>query len=193
RRAEAFVQMARHACAHAETCNGEGGGRHTVIVGLPHQSLLDGLGTAGTPEGQRLPAGTARRMACDAGIIPAVYGADSEILDFGRRTRTINAGLRHFLVARDGGCVWPGCDRPPSWTQAHHRLHWLEHEGETEPENLDLLCLHHHHKVHEGGWEMTIGHDPDRTPRFWPPDGRPPIQGQRRPLLRKPGHTPKRT
>jgi hypothetical protein len=132
-------------------------------------------------------------MACDAGIIPAVYGADSEILDFGRRTRTINAGLRHFLVARDGGCVWPGCDRPPSWTEAHHRLHWLEHEGETEPENLDLLCLHHHHKVHEGGWEMTIGHDPDRTPRFWPPDGRPPIQGQRRPLLRKPGHTPKRT
>jgi Domain of unknown function (DUF222) len=81
RRAEALVQLARHACAHAEACNGEGGGRHNVIVGLSHQGLLDGLGTAGTPDGQRLPAAAARRMACDAGIIPAVFGSDSEILD----------------------------------------------------------------------------------------------------------------
>ncbi len=153
RRAEALVQMARHACAHAESCNGEGGGRHTVIVGLSHDALLDELGTAGTPDGQRLPAAAARRMACDAGIIPAVYGSDSEVFDFGRRTRQISAGLRHFLVARDGGCVWPGCDRPPSWTEAHHREQWLRDHGQTKPEHLDLLCLHHHHKVHEGGWD----------------------------------------
>ena len=192
RRAEALVQMARHASAHAESCNGEGGGRHTLIVGIAEETLHDGLGCAGTPEGQRLPAAAARRMACDAGIIPAVYGADSEVLDFGRRTRTISPGLRHFLVARDGGCVWPGCDRPPSWTEAHHREQWLKDQGKTEPDNLDLLCLHHHHKVHEGSWTMTIGDDPDRTPWFWPPDGRPPLQGQRRPLLRKPGTAPRR-
>ncbi len=191
RRAEALVHMARHATAHAETCNGEGGGRHTVMVGLSHQALLDGLGTAGTPDGQRLPAAAARRMACDAGIIPAVFGADSETLDFGRRTRTISAGLRHFLTARDGGCTWPGCDRPPSYTEAHHRQYWID-RGETNPGNLELLCLAHHHKVHEGGWTMTIGHDPDHTPWFWPPDGRPPLQGHRRPLLRKPGQTPRR-
>ena len=190
RRAEALVQMARHATAHAEDCHGEGGGRHTVNVGLSHQALLDGLGTAGTPDGQRLPAAAARRMACDAAIIPAVYGADSEILDFGRRTRTISAGLRHFLTARDGGCTWPGCDRPPSFTEAHHRKHWID-GGETNPEDLELLCCHHHHKVHEGGWKMTISNDPDRTPWFWPPDGRPPLQGQRRPLLKPPGHTPR--
>ena len=193
RRAEALVQLARHASAHAESCNGQGGGRHTVIIGISEQALHDGLGTAGTPDGQRLPAAAARRMACDAGIIPAVYGADSEILDFGRRTRTIPNGLRHFIVARDGGCTWPGCDRPASWTEAHHREQWLRDQGETKPEHLDLLCLHHHHKVHEGGWTMTIGDDPDRTPWFWPPDGRPPIRGQRRPLLRKPGETPRRT
>ncbi len=192
RRAEALVQMARHATAHAETCQGEGGSRHTVMVGLSHQALLDGLGTAGTPDGQRLPAAAARRMACDGAIIPAVFGSDSEILDFGRRTRTIANGLRHFLVARDGGCVWPGCDRPPSFTEAHHREQWLRDHGETEPGNLELLCVAHHHKVHEGGWNMTIGHDPDHTPWFWPPDGRPPLQGHRRPLLRRPGQTPRR-
>ncbi len=193
RRAEALVQLARHATAHAETCNGEGGGRHTVIVGLSHQALIDGLGTAGSADGQRLPAAAARRMACDAGIIPAVYGSESEVLDFGRRTRTIATGLRHFLAARDGGCTWRGCDRPPSYTEAHHREHWLDHHGETAPDNLELLCSHHHHKVHEGGWTMTIGGDPDRTPWFHPPDGRPPLKGQRRPLLRKPGQTPRRT
>ncbi len=193
RRAEALVQMARHATAHAESCNGQGGGRHTVIVGLSEQVLRDGTGTAGTPDGQRLPAAAVRRMACDAGIIPAVFGADSEILDLGRLTRHIPTGLRHFLIARDGGCTWPGCDRPPSFTEAHHRQEWLRDQGKTEPENLDLLCTHHHHRVHEGGWDMTIGDDPDRTPWFWPPDGRPPLQGHRRPLLRKPGQTPRRT
>jgi hypothetical protein len=123
RRPRALVQLARHASAHAEGCHGEGGGRHTVIVGLSHQALLAGLGTAGSPDGQRLPAAAARRIACDAGIIPTVYGADSEVLDFGRRTRAISAGLRHFLAARDGSCTWPGCDRPPSFTEAHHREH----------------------------------------------------------------------
>ncbi len=173
RRAEALVQLARHAVAHAEDCNGQGGNRATLILGLSHPSLVDGLGTAGTPDGKRLPAAAARRMACDAGIIPAVYGSDSQILDFGRLTRTIPAGLRHFIVARDGGCVFPGCDRPPAWTEIHHREFWVRDEGETEPENLETLCLHHHHKCHEGGWELTIGNDPDRTPWFYPPDGTP--------------------
>ena len=138
RRAEALVQMARHATAHAESCNGQGGGRHTVIVGLSEQVLRDGTGTAGTPDGQRLPAAAVRRMACDAGIIPAVFGSDSEILDLGRLTRHISSGLRHFLVARDGGCTWPGCDRPASFTEAHHREEWFRDQGKTEPDNLDL-------------------------------------------------------
>jgi hypothetical protein len=193
RRAEALVQMAKHATAHAEDCNGQGGNRSTIIVGLSHQSLVDGLGTAGTPDGKRLPAAAARRLACDAGIIPAVYGSDSQILDLGRLTRTIPAGLRRFVIARDGGCVFPGCDRPPAWTEIHHREHWTRDEGETEPENLETLCSHHHHKVHEGGWELTIGNDPDRTPWFHPPDGRPPLRGQRRPLLRPATDIPRRT
>ena len=48
RRAEALVQLALHGTAHYESCDGLGGGRHTVIVGLSHQALIDGLGTAGT-------------------------------------------------------------------------------------------------------------------------------------------------
>ena len=91
-------------------------GRHTIVIGLSEQALRDGLGVGGTPEGQRLPAAALRRMACDANIIPAVYDGDSQIFDFGRSTRSTPAGLRRFIIARDGGCVFPGCDRPPSWT-----------------------------------------------------------------------------
>lgn len=181
RRADALVQICRHATAHAESCNGEGGGGHTAIVGLSHQQLLDQLGSAGVDGGGVLSAAAARRMACDAGIIPAVYGSDSEIVDFGRKTRAISAGLRAKLVARDGGCVFPGCDRPASWCQAHHRKHWAV-GGPTDPGNLHLLCSRHHHLVHEGGWTITAGDDRQRTPWFHPPDRRPPLRGQRREL-----------
>ena len=122
-------------------------------------------------------------MACDAGIIPAVYDGDSQILDFGRTSRSTPPGLRRYIIARDGGCVWPGCDRPPSWCEAHHRINW-GYGGETNQDVLELLCVHHHGKVHEGGWTITIGNDKDRTPWFHPPDGRPPLRGQRRPLFR---------
>src|SRR5487761_2462687 len=78
RRAEALVQLARHATAHAESCNGQGGGRHTVIVGLSDQVLRDGTGTAGTP--------------------PPVSASASELLALARLPRHISSGLRHFLV-----------------------------------------------------------------------------------------------
>jgi hypothetical protein len=192
RRAEALIQMARHASAHAEDCNGQPAGRHTIIVGLSHQSLLDGLGVGATPDGQRLPAATIRRMACDAQIIPAVYDSDSQILDFGRATRTIPPGLRKFIVARDGCCTFPGCDRPASWSEVHHTNSWAS-GGTTDANLLLLLCVHHHHAVHEGGWTITFGHDEDHTPWFHPPGGRPPLKGQRRPLFRPATQTPRRT
>jgi hypothetical protein len=188
RRADALVQLCRHAMAHAASCNGEDGSKHTIVVGLSADALRDGLGTAGVDGGGVLPAAAVRRMACDAGIIPALYGSDSEIVDFGRRARTPPAGLRAKLVARDGGCTFPGCDRPASWTEAHHRRHWTA-GGITEEDNLHLLCCHHHHLVHEGGWRITVSppteHHQQRSVWFHPPDGRPPLLGQRRPLIRR--------
>ncbi len=192
RRAEALVQLARHATAHAEDCNGQSPGRHTLIFGMSHESLQDGIGVGGTPEGQRLPAAAIRRMACDANIIPAVYNSQSQILNYGRSTRSTPPGLRRFIVARDGGCTFHACDRPASWTEVHHKDHWV-HLGPTNADKLLLLCLHHHHKCHEGGWTITIGTDKDRTPYFHPPDGRPPLKGQRRPLFRPATQAPRRS
>ena len=71
---------------------------------------------------------------------------------------------------RDGGCTFPGCDRPPGWTQAHHVIHWIK-DGPTDIDNLALLCHFHHHRIHEGGFGATRG--PDGTMTFTRPDGTP--------------------
>jgi hypothetical protein len=182
RRALGLVQMARDAMTHAEGCHRQGGDRDTMIIGVGLDVLTTGVGIGAVAGGPILGAGTLRRLACDANIIPAVLGANSEILDLGRTMRLANAALRAAVVARDGACIFPGCQRPPSWCECHHRRHWLN-GGPTSLENLDLLCEHHHHVVHEGGWHLTVDHDTHRTPWFHPPNGSTPLKGQRRPLI----------
>jgi hypothetical protein len=113
-----------------------------------------------------ISAETARRLACDAGIIPAVLGAAGEPLDVGRLSYPVTAAIRRALELRDGGCAFPGCGRPPSWCAAHHNTHWAD-GGETALSNLVLLCDRHHFVVHHQGWKVRIG--PDGLPEFTPP------------------------
>jgi hypothetical protein len=101
----------------------------------------------------------ARQLACDASIMRVVMSAASEPLDVGRRTPVVPASLRRALVVRDGHCRFPGCDRPPAWSDAHHVHHWAD-GGPTALSNLVLLCRRHHRLVHERGWftvEMSNG------------------------------------
>ncbi len=116
-------------------------------------------------------------FACDAGVVPVVLGIPSQPLDVGRSRRTLNTALRRALVVRAGGCCeMPGCDRPASWCEGHHLIHWA-HGGATALGNLLLLCRRHHVLVHRPGWGIHLdayGHpvftpptliDPHRTPR----------------------------
>ena len=97
----------------------------------------------------RLSAETLRRIACDAGVTRVVTDGASAPLDVGRTTRVVSPALWRALVVRDGGCVAPGCDRPPGWCDAHHRVHWVD-GGATSLDNLELRCRRHHRAVHEG-------------------------------------------
>jgi hypothetical protein len=110
----------------------------------------------------------ARRIACDAGIIPAVLGGASEVLDLGRERRLASPAQRRALALRDNGCAFPACDRPPPWTDAHLKS-WAQ-GGPTDVDNLVLLCGPHHDLVHHAGWTITLG--TDRRPRFRPPTRR---------------------
>ena len=85
----------------------------------------------------RLSAETLRRISCDAGIARVITDGPTQPLDVGRTTRTVAPSLWRALVVRDGGCVAPGCDRPPGWCDAHHRRHWAD-GGATALDNLEL-------------------------------------------------------
>jgi hypothetical protein len=100
----------------------------------------------------RLSAETLRRIACDAGVTRVVTDGESAPLDVGRTTRVVPPALWRALVVRDGGCVDPGCDRPPGWCDAHHRVHWVD-GGATSLDNLELRCRRHHRAVHESARE----------------------------------------
>src|SRR6202163_4199453 len=110
---------------------------------------------------------TARRIACDAvrtvvtvappadGSASTAWGTPALPLSVGRATRIIPAHLRTALRLRDQGCRFPGCDRPPAWTDRHHIIHWPD-GGQTELDNLVSLCRPHHRAVHEQGWRIHI-------------------------------------
>ncbi len=195
RHADALEEMARRAGAPAGTSGGRVRTDLVVTVGLdtlrttpagaagesaaarkPEAARESGV--AGKPEAARDRCVTAdgvaltptavRRLACDAGVVPAVLGSDGAVLDVGRRTRAVGTALRHALVLCDDGCAFPGCDRPPSWCDAHHVRHWAD-GGPTDLDNLVLLCSAHHHLVHEGRW--TIGLAADGRHGFRSPTG----------------------
>src|SRR5437016_4010003 len=122
-------------------------------------------GAAGAPAGELefsaapIAGATVQRLACDAGATRVLLGPDSAVVDVGRARRLPSASTRRGLAARDRGCVWPGCERPASWTSAHHLQHWAQ-GGNTDMANLVLVCYRHHWKVHEGGWQLVRGDDP---------------------------------
>ncbi len=114
-----------------------------------------------------------RRLACDAEIIPAVLGTQSEVLDVGRLRRLVTPAIWTALVLRDRHCTFPGCRRPPLMCHAHHLTHWTD-GGKTMIDNLALLCGHHHRVIHNTPWEIRL--NPTRSnPEFMPPPkpGRP--------------------
>jgi Domain of unknown function (DUF222) len=142
----------------AQDCPTTAGEPPHLSVTIHWDALRTGLGAAVLDYGTHLSASQARRWACDAKIIPVVLGGVSEPLDVGRAMRTVPLSIRRALIARDRGCAFPGCDRPPGMCQAHHCRHWVD-GGDTSMENCVLLCETHHRHVHHTGWEILIHSD----------------------------------
>ena len=96
-----------------------------------------------------IPVGTARRLACDASVMRVVLSERSEPLDVGRRSKVVPPSMRRAVIVRDRRCRFPGCDRPHTWCDAHHIVHWAD-GGSTALSNLILLCRQHHRAIHAG-------------------------------------------
>ncbi|MDT5037836.1 MAG: hypothetical protein QOE03_3021, partial [Micromonosporaceae bacterium] len=152
RRADALIEVCRHACAAGELPD-NGGDRPQIVVTVNWGTLRGQVGAAMLDDGSPVSAAAARRIACDAAVLPAVLGGAGQVLDIGRERRLFTGPLRRALILRDGGCAHPGCDRPPRWCDGHHIQHWAD-GGLTALGNAVLLCRHHHRLIHHSDWQV---------------------------------------
>jgi Domain of unknown function (DUF222) len=157
RRADAMVELARRQLDGGRLPEVGGQKPHLMVtVDAATLSKQPGSRAAELEWAQPIPAETARRIACDCSITPVLRGAESHQVEAGRTSRVIPPSMRRALIARDRGCRFPGCDRPPAWTDGHHLKHWAD-GGPSLPHNLALLCRRHHYRVHEEGWRLSWG------------------------------------
>ncbi len=166
------------------------GDRPRIMITVDYAKLLaDATGAGLIGDGEPISAGDLRLLCCQGGLLPAVLGGPSLILDMGREQRLVTPDIRAALDLRDGGCIFPGCHAPACTCDAHHVIPW-SCGGVTALTNLCLLC-HHHHALLEPAkygtrdqWEIRIADD--GIPEVIPPRRCDP---QRRPLRHARFHT----
>lgn len=146
-----------------------GGERPHVTVTVDAGALGDGTrGSGELDHTGPIDPEAARRLACDASIRRVVMAGPSEPLDVGRATPVVPPAMRRAVMVRDRCCRFPGCDRPHTWCDAHHVVHWAQ-GGPTAVGNLVLLCRRHHRMVHtRGGFGLELT---DGRPVFRRADG----------------------
>lgn len=202
RRADALLAMVnQHSQQALAPVNG--GDRPRIVLTMSYDKLAQqaadaGLATANCTLGngatlvgcgEPLSASVVRQWLCDTDLMPAVLGGPSEILDVGRTERLVTPAIRAALELRDGGCVFPGCNAPPSACQAHHIVPWWA-GGDTALPNLVLLCPHHHGIVEPGRdptadrWQVRLRND--GVPEILPPRR---VDPQQKPRLHARFHT----
>jgi len=131
--ADALVAVAK---SYLDGGHGSEGGatadHHQVVVHADAKSLTGGAGRLD------LPIDTVKRLLCDCSLVTVVEDENGNPLDVGRKQRTVSTPLRRALYARDRGCTFPGCHRK-RYLDGHHLKHWIN-GGETNPDNMTLLC-----------------------------------------------------
>jgi hypothetical protein len=120
-----------------------------------------------TRNGSTLSQTDTEALLCDC-VLHRVLKARGAILDYGHSIRTVPTPLFRAVACRDGGCRFPGCDRPIAWCDAHHII-WWQHGGGTTLHNLMLLCSHHHHLIHNHRWQIVL--HPNGEAHFTLPNG----------------------
>jgi hypothetical protein len=145
-----------------------------VVVHVPLAALVDESGESSDLAGELerdglLSAGTVERLACDATVAVAVDDDAGRTMYEGRSRRDPTGPQRREVRRRDRHCRFPGCVNM-TFTNTHHIKRWKPDRGPTDLDNLCLLCVHHHHLVHQGDWTMSGNANEELT--FVGPSGR---------------------
>jgi len=153
RRADALAEVAE-TYMNSEPVPNATADRYQVVV---HVSAETSMESTHIEDGPHVSAETFRRIACDCSVLGIREDENGEPLSIGRKTRAIPPAMRRALRIRDGGCRFPGCTND-KFVDGHHIQHWAD-GGETSLDNLVLLCRHHHHLIHEGGFTCAKTND----------------------------------
>ncbi len=156
---DALVEMVRIASA-ADRGRVFGTRKPSVRVHVTAGDLARGAGTAHL-EGQTaaVSVATVERIACGDGFLAIEFNDRGMALRLGRSKRPFSEAQKVALAGIWGGCAVGGCDRPPSWTEAHHIDEWQRDHGATDVGNGILLCRHHHLLVHNNHWKVRRSGD----------------------------------
>jgi len=179
KRADAVLRVAEHFLAthHDGACALPGGDKYQVLIHInasamrPEQKhgLIPELNmSAQLADGPPISSSTVRRLACDAGLVAVLEDSRGNILNIGRKSRSVPPAIRRALLLRDRACRYPGCGNT-KFVDAHHIHHWHD-GGETSLDNLVLLCRYHHRLLHEHSY--SIEKDQQRNFRFINATGR---------------------
>lgn len=141
-----------------------GGTPTQVIVLMDYEHLAKGVGVGTLEDGTPVTAGQVRRLACNAQIVPAVLGGDSEVLDLGRARRLFNGAQHKALGIKHRECQAEGCTIPATWCEAHHATDPWSRGGKTNLADGQLLCNWHHHRAHDESY--TVKTLPNGQVRF---------------------------
>jgi hypothetical protein len=168
-RVDALCMMAEGWLSHEPTAVSDGD-RYQVVVHADEDALNGSTeANAEIERGPLIALETVRRLACDSSMVRVTEDASGNILDIGRKTRTIPSAIKRALRIRDQGCQFPGCTTDHRFCDGHHVQHWSR-GGNTSLSNLVLLCRQHHRLVHEGGY--TVEGTDQGSFIFHSPDGR---------------------
>ena len=153
-----------------------GGVPATICVTMTLKDLETRSGRVSTSHGGDLSVAELLHLASEADVIPVVLNDAGGILSHGRRKRFATPAQTKALRARDRGCTFPGCTRPPERCQRHHVAEWLRDHGPTDTDNLALVCGYHHHNFEAWGWQVVMR---DGVPWWIPPAD---LDPERKPL-----------
>lgn len=187
KRADALVAMAEHAVSTMKVDGPQllaSAQKYEVIIHIEREQFADTIPVSHSESAETrvhhscsietthdhfpISSATARRLCCDAGMVTVLKDSSGDVLDVGRRTRTIPPAIRRALHLRDHGCRFPGCCES-RYVDAHHVRHWCD-GGETRLDNLVLLCRHHHRLLHHEGYNIARTNKGDFE--FVTPNGR---------------------
>jgi hypothetical protein len=131
--------------------------RPKLLVTVPFETITERAAARGViiGSGATISGEAARRLACDAELHRVITKGKSVVLDFGTSTRFASDSQFMAMALRDGGCRWPGCDRPPGWCDAHHIDEAIRDDGPTNLGNQTLMCSCHHPYLHSPDWGLV--------------------------------------